>query len=76
MGLFAEKAKVMSALGAFLGLSICLLKRQAKELPDVSSKMEATLLDIELGFPQGAFNRRWLRTMHLIQPGPYTRKFP
>lgn len=74
--LLRDNAQVLAALGTFYRLSICLLKRQSKELPDLASEIEEALFDIELAFPGGAFNRRWLREMYLIERGPYTKRFP
>ena len=75
LGLFRESRKVLTASQAFYGVSICLLNRQASEHPSLASEIEAVLLDVELA-QTGAFNRRWLREMHLIESGSYTRNFP
>ena len=76
LGLLSNTEQVLDALDAFHGLSVCLLKRLRKELPELSSEIEKTLLDIELklDFP-GSFNRKWLRKMHLTESGNYTKKF-
>jgi len=76
MDLTRDQEEVKTALAAFLGLSIIFLRRQADEVPELSSEIEAVLLDVELRFPPNlSFNRRWLRTMHLIESGPYKRTF-
>jgi hypothetical protein len=75
LALLRDKEQVLMALRTFYELSTCLLKRQAKELPGLASEIEGVLLDIELSFPGGAFNRRWLREMHLIETGRYTKRF-
>ena len=75
LGLYRENKLVLEALSAFYGLSIRLLKRQAKDAPHLSAEVEAALLDAELKIPNGCFNRTWLRRMHLIESGPYTKVF-
>ena len=74
--LFTDKQQVLTALATFCGLSVCLLRRQDKEIPGLSSELEGVLLDIDLNFPEGkCFNRRWLREMHLVDSGSYSKKF-
>jgi hypothetical protein len=76
LGLSKEKEKVIRALVTFIGLSTCLLRRQVKEIPELASEIEGVLLDAELKLPATlVFNRRWLRTMHLIESGSYTKTF-
>jgi hypothetical protein len=75
LGLFQHSAAVLDALHAFFGLSICLTKRQFKEQPQLDSQVEAVLLDMELCSPWGSFNRKWLKEMHLIQRGNYSKIF-
>ncbi len=78
VGLLSDKALVITALQTFCVLAVCLLRRQTKELPEFASEIEGVLLDIELSsFAKGgAFNRRWLREMHLVGGGPYTKRYP
>lgn len=71
--LFKEKNKVLIALDSFLSLSVCLLKRQAVELPNLASEIETALFDIELQLSNGSFNRKWLREMLLIDRGTYRK---
>ena len=76
LGLIQDKEQILTALDAFLRLSILLHKRQPKDCPELSSEIEGVLLDVELASPgTGSFNRRWLRMMQLIDSGPYTKKF-
>ena len=75
MRIIRERDQIIASLDAFLRLSIRLTKKQAKENPEFESEIESVLLDIELNFSEGAFNRRWLREMHLIPTGPFTRTF-
>lgn len=70
-----ERELVLASLDAFLRLSIRLTSKQEKENPTLDSEIEAVLLDVELGFSKGSFNRRWLRQMRLIPAGPFTRRF-
>jgi len=49
--LIAQREIVLDALFAFQRLSVLLLKRQPKEVPELQSDTEAVLLDVELKFP-------------------------
>ena len=73
--LFRERDRILVALDAFLRLSILLTKKQMKENPSLESEIEAVLLDVELRFSEGCFNRRWLREMQLIPTGRYSKRF-
>jgi hypothetical protein len=75
VSLIENKQLALNAMDAFYRLSIRLLKRQAKELPEFNSEIEGVLLDTELRFPNKSFNRGWLRKMRLIESGPFTKKF-
>ncbi len=73
--LMREREKVLASLDAFLRLSIRLTKKQPEENPGFESEIESVLLDVELRFSEGSFNRRWLREMQLIPSGNYTKRF-
>ena len=73
--LMQEKELVITALDAFLALATCLLKKEAEVMPELASEIEQILLDIELRFPNGYFNRRWLREMKLVESGSYSKTF-
>ncbi len=75
LGLYASNKVVVEALQAFYGLSLCLLRRQAKDAPDLAAEIDAALLDAELKIPNGSFDRKWLRQMHLIESGSYSKVF-
>jgi hypothetical protein len=49
--LFRDKKPLLTALGDY-SLSACLLRRQAKEVPELASEIEKVLLDIELSSPK------------------------
>ena len=73
--LIQKKQLVFEALDAFLALATCLLKKEADTIPELASEIEQVLLDIELKFPNGSFNRRWLREMKLVESGSYRKVF-
>ena len=76
VGLHQQQDDVLKALWAFYSLSSALLKRQSKEAPTLSAEVEGVLLDVELRLgPEVTLNRRWLREMHLIESGRYTKSF-
>ena len=75
LSLMENRDIVLSSMDTFLRLSLLLLKRQPKEVPELSSQVEGVLLDIELSFSNGSFNRTWLRQMHLIEPGNFSKKY-
>ena len=74
--LFREQHVIIEALGAFYCLSSCLLKRQAKEMPDLVSDIEDVLFEQDLRLGQSeTLNRRWLREMGLLQSGSFKKSF-
>jgi hypothetical protein len=76
LSLMRNSGIVLKSLQSFNALSICLLKRQAKELPEMESDIETALLGIELALGnEFVFNREWLREMHLIPKGSYRKIF-
>ncbi|MEG9436720.1 hypothetical protein JAO29_11165 [Edaphobacter sp. HDX4] len=76
VALLENEDRILTALSAFFRLSICLLNRQAKEIPELAGEIEAVLLDIELRFPRDqGFNRQWLKEMRLTEEGSYTKKY-
>jgi hypothetical protein len=73
--LIQEKEVVLRALRTFLGLSTSLFRDQESVLPTLPADIESVLLDVELSRPELVLNRRWLRSMHLTESGPFTKKF-
>ncbi len=73
--LMRERDRVLASLDTFLRLSIRLTRKQPRENPGLESEIEAVLLDVELGFSEGSFNRRWLREMQLVPTGRYNKRF-
>ncbi|MBB5058575.1 hypothetical protein HDF16_003289 [Granulicella aggregans] len=75
ISLFGKRDVVLNAMNTFLRLSVLLLKRQPEEVPELNSQVESVLLDIELTFPNGSFNRTWLKQMHLIEAGNFSKRY-
>ena len=73
-GIHQHTNKVLTALQAFLSLSLCLNNREDDEQPELASDIEEVLLEMELSVPI-SFNRKWLKKMHLLRRGNYTKVF-